>query len=269
MIFWCQAPWCYLEMGSKKTELKTKPTETFEEAGVMLLRPQDASMAPEPEPAGALDPPAGLAAWRAQVRRDPGEFLRLCVHLDCTRDIWALQDWSSWIMPPVPRGRRRFNTAFFLCCLREPLPADPDLSEVTECQWLSPSEATENFLSKNIWLACPQFYEIRFENFVSLSALHKFSLDRALEVPERWMPIMLVSANSTIKLFPGDELYVEDSHFVENPMYTEKTTEEIMKGKKFHRLVMHDTYLYNLHVTVKSKYKHRYPKNYIVNKSHL
>lgn len=35
--------------------------------------------------------------------------------------------------------------------------------------------------------------------------------------------------------FSGDELYLEDSYFVENVMFTEKRTEELMKeGKKFH-----------------------------------
>ncbi|XP_069854648.1 acyl-coenzyme A diphosphatase NUDT19 [Dipodomys merriami] len=250
--------------------------ETFEEAGVLLLRPRRALPArgpgaAAPEPARALAPPAGLDAWRARVRSDPRQFLSLCAHLDCAPDIWALRDWSGWLTPPFPGARRRFNTAFFLCCLLEPPPADPDLSEVTECQWLSPSEATENFLSKNIWLACPQFYEIRrLANFTSFSALHKFCLDHALEGPETWMPITLETADSTIRLFPGDELYIEDSYFVDNCMSTDKTTEEIMKeGKKFHRVVMHSNYLYSLHVTIQPKSKHIYPKIYIVNKSRL
>lgn len=35
--------------------------------------------------------------------------------------------------------------------------------------------------------------------------------------------------------FSGDELYLEDSYFVENVMFTEKRTKELMKeGKKFH-----------------------------------
>lgn len=39
-------------------------------------------------------------------------------------------------------------------------------------QWLSPSEAAECFLSKEIWLAPPQFYEMRrLATFTSLSAL--------------------------------------------------------------------------------------------------
>lgn len=103
--------------------------ETFEEAGVLLLRPRG-SRAAEPELARALAPPAGLEAWRERVRRDPQHFLRLCAHLDCTPDIWALHDWSAWLTPFVRSGGRRFDTSFFLCCLSEPPPVYPDLAEV-------------------------------------------------------------------------------------------------------------------------------------------
>lgn len=107
--------------------------ETFEEAGVLLLRPR-ASRAAAREPSRALALQEGLAAWRDRVRRDPHHFLRLCEHLDCTPDIWALHDWSAWLTPFRHRGGRRFDTAFFLCCLREPPPVYPDLAEVVGCQ---------------------------------------------------------------------------------------------------------------------------------------
>nr|XP_026246978.1 nucleoside diphosphate-linked moiety X motif 19 [Urocitellus parryii] len=138
-------------------------------------------------------------------------------------------------------------------------------------QWSSPSEATKSFISKEIWLAPPQFYEVRrLENFASLSDLHKFCLDRALEEVERWMPITYLTADGMLQLLPGDELYLEDSDYVEKSLSTEKTTKEIMKeGKKFHRIVIHNRHLYEVHVTVQSKYKHVYPKNYIISKSHL
>lgn len=138
-------------------------------------------------------------------------------------------------------------------------------------QWSSPSETTESFLSKEIWLAPPQFYEVRrLANFASFSDLHKFCLGRALEGLERWLPIILLTADGMVHLLPGDELYLEDSDFLENLMSTEKKTEEIMKeGKQFHRIVIHNRHLYDIHVTVQSKHKHVYPKNSVVSKSHL
>ncbi|MBZ3885301.1 Nucleoside diphosphate-linked moiety X motif 19 [Sciurus carolinensis] len=250
--------------------------EAFEEAGVLLLRPRGSLSVPEPqgpvrEPGCALAPPQGLEAWRARVRRDPRHFQRLCEHLDCTPDIWALHDWNVWLTPFKRDFSRRFDTAFFLCCLREPPPVYPDQVEVVGCQWSSPSEATKSFISKEIWLAPPQFYEVRrLENFASLSDLHKFCLDRALEGTERWLPITLLTADGMVQLLPGDELYLEDSDFLEKFLSTEKTTEEIMKaGKKFHRIVVHGHHLYDIHVTIQLKHKHVYPKNYVISKSHL
>ncbi|XP_004475165.1 acyl-coenzyme A diphosphatase NUDT19 [Dasypus novemcinctus] len=246
--------------------------EAFEEAGVLLLRPRGPPLAPgsRPEPSRALEPPPGLDIWRDRVRRDPRHFLNLCMHLDCTPDIWALHDWSAWLTPFMRRGGRRFDTAFFLCCLLEAPSACPDLTEVVDCQWSSPSEATENFMSKEIWLAPPQFYEIRrLENFASLSDLHKFCLDHAKEGRERWLPITLLTADGVLQLFPGDELYLEDLDYLEKHLSTEKKTEEIMKGKKFHRLVIHNSHHYSLYVTVQSKTKQVYPKSYVIGKSHL
>lgn len=63
---------------------------------------------------------------------------------------------------------------------------------------------------------------------------------------------------------------MEDSDFVENVMSTEKKTEEIMKeGKTFHRVVLHNHHAYSVHVTVQSKYKHVYPKTYVISQSRL
>ena len=107
--------------------------ETFEEAGVLLLRPR-AALPAAPELARALALPPGLDAWRDRVRRDPRHFLSLCAHLDCTPDIWALHDWAGWLTPFSSPGGRRFDTAFFLCCLSEPPPVYPDLTEVVSCQ---------------------------------------------------------------------------------------------------------------------------------------
>lgn len=138
-------------------------------------------------------------------------------------------------------------------------------------QWSSPSETTESFISKEIWLAPPQFYEIRrLENFASLSDLYKFCLGRGLEGAERWMPITLLTADGMIQLLPGDELYLEDSDFLNKLLSTEKKNEEVMKeGSKFHRVVIYNRHLYHIHVTVESQNKHIYPKSYVLSKSHL
>ncbi|XP_007641349.4 nucleoside diphosphate-linked moiety X motif 19 isoform X1, partial [Cricetulus griseus] len=212
-----------------------------------------------------------LAEWRARVRADPRCFRQLCERLDCAPDIWALRGWGGWLTPAPPRhgARRRFDTAFLLCCLRHAPPVEPDRTEVVGYKWLSPSEATECFLSQEIWLAPPQFYEMRrLETFDSLSALHRFSSDYPLEITEKWLPIKLLTADGTIMLLPGDELYRKDSHFLENPMSTDRKTEEILKeGRVVNRVVIHSSHLYEIHVSLLSEGKHVYPKSYVVRKS--
>ncbi|XP_051018142.1 acyl-coenzyme A diphosphatase NUDT19 [Acomys russatus] len=251
--------------------------ETFEEAGVLLLRPRGSASASPPslppesrDPGHALPPPPGLAEWRSRVRSDPRDFLQLCAHLDCTPDIWALHDWGGWLTP-YGAGSRRFDTAFFLCCLRETPSVEPDLAEVEGYEWLSPSEATECFLSKEIWLAPPQFYEVRrLENFASLSALHRFCWDRPREVSERWLQIILLTADGSIHLLPGDELYVKDSDFLEKNMLTDKKTEEILKeGKVLNRIVVRGSHCYEIYVTLPSTNNCVYPKNYRVDRARV
>uniref|UniRef100_A0A452QSZ6 Acyl-coenzyme A diphosphatase NUDT19 n=1 Tax=Ursus americanus TaxID=9643 RepID=A0A452QSZ6_URSAM len=247
--------------------------ETFEEAGVALLRPR-AALQRRPSCPGprAATGPGRLASTRSA--RDPRHFLRPVAHLTGTPRIWALHDWRAWLIAdsraPAVAG---FDTPSFVCCRRNRA-GYPDLTEVVSSPgtgWSSPSEATESFISKEIWLAPPQFYEIRrLGNFSSLSDLHKFCLDGASEGMERMLPITFVTADAMLQLLPGDELYLEDSEFLETVMSSGKKTEEIMKeGKTFHRLVLHSRHVYNLHVTIQSKYKHVYPKTYVISKSHL
>ncbi|MEJ1289012.1 tudor domain containing 12 [Cricetulus griseus] len=351
------------------------------------------------ERAGPCDPSKALAAtvFGAVL------LMALCERLDCAPDIWALRGWGGWLTPAPPRhgARRRFDTAFLLCCLRHAPPVEPDRTEVVGYKVGAArpgpqgrharrgsalargdarrdsvlargdarrdsavtcgdargdsvlargdargdsvlargdargdsvlargdargdsvlargdarrdsavtrgdargdsvlargdargdsvlargdargdsavtrgdarrdsvlAQATECFLSQEIWLAPPQFYEMRrLETFDSLSALHRFSSDYPLEITEKWLPIKLLTADGTIMLLPGDELYRKDSHFLENPMSTDRKTEEILKeGRVVNRVVIHSSHLYEIHVSLLSEGKHVYPKSYV------
>ncbi|XP_038609769.1 nucleoside diphosphate-linked moiety X motif 19 [Tachyglossus aculeatus] len=240
--------------------------ETFEECGILLLRPQPPSGTVESPPVWrlpqAFQPFLELAPWRAKIQKDPSQFLQLCRHLDCAPDIWALQEWSNWLTPFLKREGKRFDTFFYVCCLEGRPQTFPDMQEVVSLQWLSPTEAIEKFTSKEIWLAPPQFYELaRFCNFSSLSDLHRFSLDRALEGCERWMIITLSASDGIIQLLPGDELYPENTILEDNNLSTKKKIEEIMKdAKKMHRIVLYERHRYNIHITIQAKYKHIHPQ---------
>nr|XP_056718539.1 acyl-coenzyme A diphosphatase NUDT19 [Euleptes europaea] len=251
--------------------------ETFEEAGVLLLAPADAGR-PEAAAAGGggparllpaerLPPAAELAEWRRRVQRQPGAFLQLCRHLRCAPNIWALHEWSNWLTPVgrAGRGGRRYDTAFFLCCLGQgPPPASHDRAEVTACQWTKPSEAIELFKSQDIWIAPPQFYELcRLCNFPSLHDLHRFGFERAVEGCERWMPVLLTASDGHMQLLPGDELYPEDPDFTgeRKPMLTtNKKTEDVLKeATRLHRIVVQDLNNVAVHVNIPPKYKHINP----------
>jgi nucleoside diphosphate-linked moiety X motif protein 19 len=64
-----------------------------------------------------------LSPWRKRVDKDASEFVQMCKELRLMPDVWALGEWSNWLTPvqaPVlgdtPYGRR-YDTAFFICCL--------------------------------------------------------------------------------------------------------------------------------------------------------
>ncbi|XP_005152249.3 acyl-coenzyme A diphosphatase NUDT19 [Melopsittacus undulatus] len=244
--------------------------ETFEEAGILLLVPEPGPAAaggPVPLlPADRLPPAAELSEWRRRVQQDPACFLQLCQHLRCVPNIWGLQEWSNWLTPVgrAGRGGRRYDTAFYLCCLeRRPCTAQ-DGREVTAFLWSSPPEIIELFKSEEIWLAPPQFYELcRLCNFSSLHELHKFSSDRALEGCECWMPVMLTASDGYIQLLPGDELYPEDPDYTGEKkiiMSTDKKVEDLMKeGSIFHRIVIKNINSLAVYVNIQAKYKHINP----------
>ncbi|XP_048371951.1 acyl-coenzyme A diphosphatase NUDT19 [Sphaerodactylus townsendi] len=247
--------------------------ETFEEAGVLLLAPAAEGGRPGPAcdgsparllPAERLPPASELAEWRRRVQRQPGAFLQLCRHLRCVPNIWALHEWSNWLTP-AGRGGRRFDTAFYLCCLgQSPPPASHDQAEVTACKWTKPSEAIELFKSQDIWIPPPQFYELcRLCNFPSLRDLHRFGFERAVEGCERWMPVLLIASDGFMQILPGDELYPEDPDFTGErklTLSTNKKTEDVLKEAiRLHRVVIQDLNKIAIHVNIPSKYKHINP----------
>ncbi|NXD82405.1 NUD19 protein, partial [Halcyon senegalensis] len=131
-------------------------------------------------------------------------------------------------------------------------------------QWSSPPEAIERCKSQEIQLAPPQFYEVcRLCNFSSLSELHTFSSDRALEGCERWLPVMLNASDGYIQLLPGDELYPEDPDYTgekQISMSTDKKIEDLMKeGSVFHRIVIKSINNLAVYVNIQAKYKHMHP----------
>lgn len=98
--------------------------ETFEESGVLLVRSLDKggnfrpSLWEGPSWASYCQEEAVINEWRQRVDKDPSEFLRMCQELRMVPDVWSLYEWSNWLTPLGLGGSsRRFDTAFFVCCV--------------------------------------------------------------------------------------------------------------------------------------------------------
>lgn len=120
--------------------------ETFEESGVLLC----VSKAKEKSLLESLQhrcPPgeishyksnqlcsSELSRWRTLVNQNPSNFVRMCRELEVLPNIWALHEWGNWLTPTGRYGVKRFDTAFFMCCLQEIPQTLQDQKEIVHYQ---------------------------------------------------------------------------------------------------------------------------------------
>lgn len=71
-----------------------------------------------------------LSSWREKVRKDASSFIDLCRETGLCPDLWSLYEWSNWLTP-ISVGHKRFDTAFYLCCLEKQPKVVLDHTEVT------------------------------------------------------------------------------------------------------------------------------------------
>ncbi len=107
--------------------------ETFEETGLLLARPAQASTASDWLMAGAN---AQLTTWLARVRHEPHAFELMFDALRLVPCVHALQPWSRWITPS--HEPRRFDTIFYLWSAIDLAAAQPhtriDSDEIDQLQ---------------------------------------------------------------------------------------------------------------------------------------
>ncbi|XP_029624457.1 acyl-coenzyme A diphosphatase NUDT19 [Salmo trutta] len=205
-----------------------------------------------------------LAKWRVLVNENPSNFIRMCRELECLPNIWALHEWGNWLTPTGVYGKqRRYDTAFYICCLQETPPHTlQDQKEIVHFKWSTPSEILHSYQAREMWIAPPQFYDLsRMCRFPSLQDLHSFSRQRASEGCEQWLPVRMVSDSCYISLLPGDELYPEEgSGQMDVTLNTDQSLDEIHQGRSaLHRIVALDPYTAAAVVTITPKYKHLLP----------
>lgn len=241
--------------------------ETFEESGILLVVPQKADET-QHQPPMSLAPIAQydkheLNKWRSLVLKNPVNFIDMCKELECMPNIWAMHEWGNWLTPTGVYGeKRRYDTAFFICCLQEVPQTMQDEKEIVHFKWATPSEILQSYESQEMWIAPPQFYELsRMCHFPLLHDLNHFSRERALEGCEPWLPVRLVSSDGYMLLLPGDELYPDNPDWMgENQvnMTTEKSLEEL-PAAALHRIEFHSLYDATVNVNIKPRYNHQNP----------
>ena len=120
--------------------------ETYEEAGVLLVRRRDGR------------PPAGaelhaLASAQHGVTHAPVGFLDLVASGGLLLDVDRLVHWSHWITPS--HEPRRFDTHFFVAALPEGQRTRDVSTETDHVEWLAPAEVLSREAAGEIRLLPP------------------------------------------------------------------------------------------------------------------
>ncbi|XP_040889782.1 nucleoside diphosphate-linked moiety X motif 19 [Toxotes jaculatrix] len=244
--------------------------ETFEESGVLLVvsKQEEESLLKSIEDRCAVDrvlhynanedDSGELTKWRALVNQNPSNFIKMCRELQVLPNIWALHEWGNWLTPAARYGVKRFDTAFFICCLQETPHTLQDEKEIVRFQWSTPSEILQSYQAKELWIAPPQFYELsRMCRFPSVNDLHNFASQRATEGCERWLPVVVLKDEHHISLLPGDGLY--PSGQTQADTSTDHQREDAQDDSSLHRMVITNPYNTSLQITITPKYNHLLP----------
>ncbi|CAL1604136.1 unnamed protein product [Knipowitschia caucasica] len=231
--------------------------ETFEESGVLLVVPKNEEERVFRSTEVTVNEsitdicPDELTKWRSLVNQNPSNFIRMCRELEVLPNIWALHEWSNWLTPEGRYGGRRFDTAFFICCLKEIPHTLQDQKEIELFQWSPASEVLQSYKAEEFWIAPPQFYELsRLCRLPSLDALHTFASERAVEGCERWLPFATVENGQPVSLLPGDKHYPGD-------VFESSSGHD--RDSALHRFVIEGSYDIRLQINITPKYKHLLP----------
>ncbi|XP_068172828.1 acyl-coenzyme A diphosphatase NUDT19 [Antennarius striatus] len=245
--------------------------ETFEESGVLLAvsPPGETGCIPGTDFSCATNEGLNnnlnglcnkeLMKWRTLVNQNPSNFIRMCRELEILPNIWALHEWSNWLTPKARYGSRRYDTVFFICCLQETPATLQDEKEIVCFQWSTPSEVLQTFHAKKFWIAPPQYYELsRMCRLPRMSDLHKFSIQRAQEGCEQYLPVV-VQKEQSMSLLPGDRLYPRSTSEDAKMNKSTDLPQEDPPDCGLHRMLLLDSYTINIQINITPKHSHLVP----------
>ncbi|MGZ8734409.1 MAG: NUDIX hydrolase [Acidimicrobiia bacterium] len=169
--------------------------ESFEEAGVLLARPQGDA---------ALDL-SDLESERAAVNRGDRRFLDVLTAQDLVLDVDRLHLFSHWITPAgMPR---RYDTWFFVAEAPEGHAYLHDDGETVASTWISPADALERADAGELELIFPTRRSLealtRFETASEVVAV----VGDASDLPPATQPRIVADGNGARLLLPGDPGY--------------------------------------------------------------
>ncbi|XP_011297940.1 nucleoside diphosphate-linked moiety X motif 19, mitochondrial [Fopius arisanus] len=187
--------------------------ETFEECGILLCRQsRKKGIWSEWAETFGVDK-TERKTWQERVHNDATEFYKMCEGLHCFPDVWALHEWSNWLTPPYIPGKR-FDTIFFLACMRSTPETECELSEIEELRWDGPGNLINP--TAKVSLAPPQHYEIgRIAKFESIDNLLDFAVERSKIGCQLICPVRAKLSDGMVFLLPGDSMYPKETNFLE------------------------------------------------------
>jgi 8-oxo-dGTP pyrophosphatase MutT (NUDIX family) len=176
--------------------------ETFEEAGILLARKTDGS-APDAAQLGRL------RSERAQLSRDPAQFIAALAREGLRLDVDRIVYWTHWITPSGVS--RRFDTRFFVAPAPDTHELLADTYETTECVWMSPRARHDSPRRGSMKLAQPTRYTLE-DLRASIEAHGTLDALLSREAHRDVAPIMpkLIQENGTSTIvMPWDPQYAD------------------------------------------------------------
>jgi 8-oxo-dGTP pyrophosphatase MutT (NUDIX family) len=203
--------------------------ETFEETGILLGR-QGARPEEEQKQGDRASMAHGsgeevLDALRGAVTKSPREFYeQVWVKRGILPDVASMHLWDRWVTPLSEN--RRYDTFFYISVLEDPVEdseegqrsehvARPDGKEISNLEWMSPTQALQASANKTIILPPPTVYVLTQlqKLFPTLAGMEKELAGRKREVVPK-LPTLYKTLNENgekptgvIIALPGDELH--------------------------------------------------------------
>jgi len=176
--------------------------ETWEEAGVLLVRQRDGR---SPAPRELRE----LFADRDGAMQAPGGFAQMVASAGLVLDLDSLVYWSHWITPS--HESRRFDTHFFAVAMPEGQVASLDQRESTELAWLAPRDVCAAASSATMLIAPPT--QLTLEDLHDAHTRHggvaaMLAAERGRPTPAV-MPRVTIDGATTHVLMPWNPEYAQ------------------------------------------------------------